>query len=166
MVTPYFKKGILISSYGFKIKDGILKVPIGDRKYFDIELNNHTKEILSDQALIVRSFTLTANNTVSICYCKEIGQIGCAMIAGVDRNLRNLTVGDQEIMTQYDLSKAVDVAENTRSIVRSFKRNDFRIRKKIAGKYGKRKKNRTIQLLHHVSKQVVAKAKRDKTVIA
>ena len=89
--TPYLKKGILVSSYGFKVIDGILKVPVDNRQYFDIPLNKHTRQVLSDQLLILRSFTLTANNTVSICYSKEIAEIECATIAGVDRNLRNLT---------------------------------------------------------------------------
>jgi putative transposase len=164
--TPYPKKGILVSCYGFKIIDGILKVPLGDRQYFDVPLNSHTKNILSDAAVTVRSFTLAANNTVSICYSKEVAEIDCATIAGVDRNLRNLTVGTNEIVMQYDLSKAVDIAENSRSIVRSFKRNDVRIRKKIAVKYGHRRQNRVHQLLHYVSKQVVAKAKQEKTAIA
>ncbi|MEW6604396.1 MAG: transposase [Thermoproteota archaeon] len=129
-------------------------------------LNNYVKGILSDPAVTVRSFTLTANNTVSICYCKEVAEIECTMIAGVDRNLRNLTVGNNEKVMQYDLSKAVDIAENTRSIVRSFKRNDVRIRKSLAMKYGRRRQNRINQLLHHVSKQVVAKAKQERTAIA
>lgn len=53
-------------------------------------------------------------------------------IAGTDRNLHNLTVGNYEKVVQYHLSEAVEIAENTRSIVvvRSFKRNDVRIRKK------------------------------------
>jgi putative transposase len=141
-------------------------VPLGDRTYFDVPLNRHTKEILSDQLLTVHSFTFTANNTVSICYSKEISEIECSMIVGVDRNLRNLTIGNGENAVQYDLSKAVDIAENTRSIIRSFKRNDVRIRKKIAGKYGKRRHDRINQLLHRVSKQVVATAKKEKTAIA
>src|SRR5437867_197096 len=62
--------------------------------------------------------------------------------------------------------KAVDIAENTRYIVRSFKPNDVRIRKKIASKYGRRRYTRINQLLHHVSKQVVARAKDEKTAIA
>jgi putative transposase len=166
--SPYLRKGILVSCYGFKItKDGILKIPLGNRQYFDIPLNNHTRrKVLSDSAVTVRSFTLTANNTVSICYSKEIAEIECATIAGIDRNLRNLTVGNDTNVMQYDLSKVVDVAENTRSIVRSFKRNDVRIRKRIAGKYGQRRRNRVNQLLHHVSKQVVAKAQQEKTAIA
>jgi putative transposase len=164
--TPYLKKGILVSCYGFKITDGKLQVPLGNRQYYNVPLNKYTKEILSDAAVTVRSFTLAANNTVSICYSKEVVEIECATIAGVDRNLRNLTVGTHENVVQYDLSKAIDVAENTRSIVRSFKRNDVRIRKKIASKYGRRRHDRINQLLHHVSKQVVARAKEEKAAIA
>jgi hypothetical protein len=35
----------------------------------------------------------------------------CTSIEGVDRNLRNLTVGNHENVLQYNLSKAVDIAE-------------------------------------------------------
>jgi putative transposase len=150
----------------FKIKDGILRVPLGDRIYYDISLNKYPKNILSDAAVTVRSFTLTANNTVSICYSKEIAEIECTTIAGIDRNLRNLIIGNDNKVMHYDLSRAVDIAENTRSILRSFKRNDVRIRKKIASKYGKRRRNRVDQLLHHVSKWVVTEAKQEKTAIA
>jgi len=157
---------MLISSYGFKVIDGILKVPLGNKQYFDIPLNKHTLQVLSDPSLTLRSFTLTADNTMSICYCKEVAEIECAAIAGIDRNLRNLTVGNDNSVKQYDLSKAVDIAENTRSIVRSFKRNDVRIRKRITGKYGQRRRNRINQLLHHVSKQLVAQSKIERTAIA
>jgi len=170
--TPYLKKGILISCYGFKIVDGVLKLPIFSQgrgcgmKYFAIPLNSHTKNILSEPAVRVRAFTLTANNTVSICYSKEVTEIECDTIAGVDRNLGNLTVGNDHVVIQYDVSQSADIVENTRSIVRSFKRNDIRIRKQLYGKYGKRRQNRINQLLHHVSKQVVAIAKQEKTAIA
>ncbi|MGI0010991.1 MAG: IS200/IS605 family accessory protein TnpB-related protein, partial [Nitrosopumilaceae archaeon] len=55
-------------------------------------------------------------------------------------------------------SKAVKIAENTKSIFSSFKRNDVRIKKKIYSKYGTRRKNRISQLLHKVSKTVVEEA--------
>lgn len=150
----------------FKIVDSVLKVPLGNRRYFDVPLNSYVKSILADPSLQVRSITLTVSNAVSICYSREVKEIECARIEGVDRNLRNLTVGNKENIMQYDLSKTVDVAENTRCIVRSFKRNDVRIRKRVATKYGKRRKNRINQLLHHVSKAVVEKAKQDKAALA
>ena len=170
--TPYLRKGILVSCYGFKIVDGILKVPIllehmGPKgmTYFDIPLNMHTQEILSDASVTLRSFILTANGTVSVCYSKEIAEKECTSIKGVDRNLGNLTVGNDRNVIQYNLSEAADIVENTRSIVQSLKRNDVRIRKRIASKYGKRRKNRVQQLLHRVSKRVVAEAREEGTAI-
>ncbi len=170
--TPYLRKGILVSCYGFKIVDGILKVPIllehmGPKgmTYFDIPLNMHTQEILSDASVTLPSFILTANGTVSVCYSKEIAEKECTSIKGVDRNLGNLTVGNDRNVIQYNLSEAADIVENTRSIVQSLKRNDVRIRKRIASKYGKRRKNRVQQLLHRVSKRVVAEAREEGTAI-
>jgi len=163
---PYATRPLLISCYGFKIENDVLKVPLGDRQYFDIPLNAYVKNILTDPSLQVRSFTLTTSNTVSICYSKEVAEIECTGVEGVDRNLRNLTVGNNKNVMQYDLSKAVGIAENTRSIVKSFKRNDVRIRKKITSKYGRRRKSRIGQLLHHVSKAVVQEAKQNKVAIA
>jgi putative transposase len=76
----------------------------------------------------------------------------------VDRNLRNLTVGNESRVVQYDLSDTVRIAETTVDIVGSFKRNDSRIRKKIASKYGRRRRNRVQHLLHNSTKQIVADA--------
>jgi putative transposase len=61
-------------------------------------------------------------------------------------------------LVQYDLSDTVRIAETTVDIVGSFKRNDSRIRKKIASKYGLRRRNRIQHLLHNSTKQIVAEA--------
>jgi putative transposase len=89
---PYAIRPLLISCYGFKIVDGFLKVLLGNKQYFDIPLNGYVKKVLSDRSLKVRSFTLTPD-AVSICYSKEAEDVECSNMAGVDRNLRNLTVG-------------------------------------------------------------------------
>jgi putative transposase len=163
--NPYAKRPFLISCYGFKIDYGVLKMPLGNRQYFDIPLNGYVRRVLTDSTLQIHSFTLTTNS-LAICYSKEVEPIQVRTLAGVDRNLRNLTVGDCQHVRQYDLSKAVDIVENTRSILHSFKRNDVRIRKHLYGKYGIRRKNRIIQLLHHVSKAIVQSAKENRTAMA
>jgi putative transposase len=66
---------------------------------------------------------------------------------------------------QYDISNAVKITDTTKSIMSSFKRNDFRIRKKLYLKYGARRKNRINQLLHKVSKDIVQYATRNRCVI-
>lgn len=127
---PYAKRPLLIAYTGFKIAHGMLKVPLGNIQYFDIPLNMFVNRVISVTSLRIPSFTLT-NNSLSICYSKEVVEVEYTDIEGVDRNLRNLTVGNLESVMQYDLSKAVDISENTISIMSSFKRNDVRIRKKL-----------------------------------
>jgi putative transposase len=106
------------------------------------------------------------SDSLGICISKEVAEIECTGVEGADRNLRNLTVGNGKNMVQYDLSKAVDIAENTRSIIGSFKRNDVRIRRKLYRKYGMRRKWRVNQLLHRLTKTIVQGAKQSKTAIA
>ena len=162
---PYAKRAFLVSCYGFKIVDGVLKVPLGDRRYFHIPLNDYLRKTLSDRALHIHSFTLTAD-AISVCYSKEVAIIECIDVSGIDRNLRNITVGSSKEMIHYDLSKTIDIIENTRSIIRSFKRNDARIGRKLCRKYGKRRKQRVSQLLHMVTKAIVQRARQKKVAIA
>ena len=93
----------------------------------------------------------------------EVGELTSTV--GVDRNLRNITVGNQEKVTFYGITKIVEVAENTREIIGSFKRNDVRIRQRLSSKYGQRRTNRVKQIIHHVSKDIVTQAKKNKQAI-
>jgi len=154
---PYTVRPQLVSSYGFKMENGVLKVPLGERRYFDVPLNRHTRKVLSEAGLKVRSFTLTTSS-LSLTISKEVKEIECARTAGLDRNLRNLTYGNEERVIQYDLSKAVRIAEGTREIIGSFKRNDARIRRRIASKYGRRRRNRIKHLLNCATRQIVEEA--------
>ncbi|OLD05435.1 MAG: hypothetical protein AUJ07_01530 [Crenarchaeota archaeon 13_1_40CM_3_53_5] len=95
---------------------------------------------------------------MSLCISRDVAPIECASTVGVDRNLRNLTVGNEEGTRHYDLSKAVRIASTTIRIVASFKRDDARIRTGIASKYGMRRTSRTGHLLHATTKTIVALA--------
>lgn len=157
---PYLKKPILISCYGFKLEKGIFKIPLGNKTYLDIRLNHYTKQVLSNPEIQINSFVLTPNS-ISITYSINVVPEQCEKIMAIDRNLRNITYGNCKKVIQFDLSKTVQISENTKSIVASFKRNDLRIRKKIASKYGRRRKNRINQLLHKVSKNIVDMASKN-----
>lgn len=162
--NPYLEKHILVSCYGFKLENRIFKIPLGNKIYLNIPLNYHTKQILSDSNIEINSFMLTLDS-ICISYSKLIEEIECASTAGIDRNLQNLTYGNCKKVIQFDLSKTVQIAENTKSIYSSFKRNDARIKKRIYSKYGSRRKNRINQILHKVSKTVVTQAYKRKEAI-
>jgi putative transposase len=163
--NPHAKRRLLTTCYGFKITDGFLRVPIGSKRYFDIPLNNHVKAILSDSSVEVRSFTITVDS-LTLCISREVEAVECENVEGVDRNLRNITVGNMNKVVQFDLAKTIEISENTRSITSSFKRNDARMRRKLYQKYGVRRTHRVNQLLHGLTKIIVMNAKQTKTSIA
>ncbi|HVC27666.1 MAG TPA: transposase, partial [Nitrososphaerales archaeon] len=164
--SSYVSKPLLVSCYDVKVQDGKLRVQLRDGSCEYIPLNTHTLRILSDAKQRINSFTLTATS-LSICISREIEAEPGEFIntVGIDRNLRNLTVGNEKKVTYYDMRKVVEIAENTRSIVGSFKRNDVRMLQSISSKYGKRRRERTKQLIHGVTKQIVQEAKANRRAI-
>src|SRR3989442_10543712 len=92
-------------------------------------------------------------------------RIECPSTIGVARNLGNLTVGNDQETSRYDLSKCVRIANPTVRIVASFTRNDDRIKTKIASKYGRRRISRTGHILHNATKTIVAVAVQQRTAI-
>jgi len=162
--TPYALRSQLVSCYGFKIETGSLRIPISRGKRFNIPLTNHTLQLISQPGVKVRSFTLTQNR-LSLCIARYTPVIECSSTVGVDRNLRNLTVGNDRETSRYDLSKGVRIAKTTVRIVASFTRDDDRIRTGLASRYGHRRTDRTGHLLHTATKTIVAVAVQRKTAI-
>jgi putative transposase len=162
--TPYSYRQQLVSCYGFKIENGYLRIPVSRGKRFSIPLTKHSLEVISQPGVKVRSFTLTQNR-LSLCIARDTPMIECTSTVGVDRNLRNLTVGSDQETSHYDLSKCVRIAKTTVSIVASFTRDDARIRTAIASMYGQRRAARTGHLLHNATKTIVAVAVQQRTAI-
>src|SRR3989475_1438024 len=162
--TPYSFRQQLVSCYGFKIENGYLHIPVSRGKSFGIPLTKHTLEVISQPGVKVRSFTLTTSR-LSLCIARDTPRIECASTVGVDRNLRNLTVGNDQETRYYDLSKCVRIANTTVRIVASFTRDDARIRTTIASKYGQRRTARTGHILHNATKTIAAAAVERRTAI-
>jgi putative transposase len=162
--TPYAFRQQLVSGYGFKIENGYLRTPVSRGKRFSIPLTKHTLEVMSQPGVKVRSFTLTQNR-LSLCTTRDAPTVNCASTVGVDRNLRNLTVGNDHETSRYDLSKCVRIAKTTVRIIASFARDDDRIRTGLASRHGQRRTDRTGHLLHNATKTIVATAVQRKTAI-
>jgi putative transposase len=154
---PYARRLMLTTCYGFKIKEGFLRLPVKPQQYVYVKLNSHTLQVLS--GLDVRSVTLTPDS-LSITYSKEMAETETEGFVGVDRNLDNVTTASTDkIMRRYDLSKVTDIKSTYRYVKSRFQRNDARIRTHVFSKYGKKQRNRVQPLLHTVSKRIVEEAK-------
>jgi putative transposase len=160
--SPYLRKALLVSCYSFKIQDTSLAFSISKRKRMNLPLARHTLEAIKD--LEVRSFTITST-TLSLSIRTNVESYTPKSFAGVDRNASNVTYGNDKQVLQFDLAKVEKIARTTKEIVSSFKRNDVRVRKSIASKYGARRKERVKQILHLVSKKIVQDAKLNQSAI-
>jgi hypothetical protein len=58
---PYAVRPQLVSCYGFKVKNGLLDIPIARGKRLRLPLTKHSLGIISQPGVQVRSFTLTRN---------------------------------------------------------------------------------------------------------
>ena len=165
--NPLASKPLLVSCYNIKVQEGKLKVQLKGTSCEFIPLNAHTLRVLSDNGLTVRSFTLTPAS-LSLIVSKEVTPMESSELTGfvgIDRNLQNLAAGNANRVTLYDMSKVVQIVENTRSVLRSLKRQDARIRGLVTRKYGRRRKERVEQILHGVTKRIVQEAKVNKQAI-
>ena len=161
--TPYAKKLMLTTYLGFKIDQGILTIPCGDkeydREYEYVALNKHTLDVLSQPDIRIRSITLTPQ-TLGIVYSKEVVDVEPSGLIGIDRNLDNVAIATLEGgYKTYDLSEATQIKAKYREVKSHFKRNDARIGRKIFGKYGRKQRNKVGQILNCVSKAIVEEAK-------
>jgi len=162
--APYAVRPVLVSCYSLKIKNDGLEIPVARGKRLGIPLTKYTLDIISQPGVKVRSFTLTQNRPC-LSIARDVSPINCVNTVGVDRNLRNLTVGNESQIRYYDLSESVRIAKTTVRIVASFRRDDARIRTRIASKYGGRRTARASQLLHNTTKTIAAVAVQKKTAI-
>lgn len=156
---PHARQLQLVTCYGLKIRDGTLALPFKSKQPIHIPLNPHVRQVLSEQGLMVRSVTLTADKLV-IAYAKEAAEIQLKGLIGIDRNLDNLTLADSSgKVEQLNLAKAAEIKEMYRVVKARFARNDIRVRKRIFRKYGEKERSKVQHILHNVSKHIVEDAK-------
>jgi putative transposase len=162
--APYAVRPVLVSCYNLKIKNDGLEIPVARGKRLSIPLTRHMLDTISQPGVKVRSFTLTPNR-LCLSIARDVAPVECKSIIGVDRNLRNLTVGNDQETRHYNLSETVRIAKTTVRIVASFRRDDARIRGWIASKYGERRTARTDHLLHNATKKIVMLAVQQRQAI-
>jgi len=156
--VPYARRPRLTTCYGFKIKDGLLLLPIKFHQTISIPLNSHSLAVLAK--VNVDSVTLTEHK-ISISFSRAVTKVNSTEYIGVDRNLDNVTIADSTGEAErLDLSEATRIKAKYRKTISRIHRNDVRVRYQIFSKYGTIERNHVQQILHRASKIIVLEAKR------
>ncbi len=162
--SPFVQRPYLVNCYGFKINGCLLTIPYKPRRPVHILLNAHTQKIISDPALKVNSFSMS-QNSLGLCISKQVEPIRPENVIGIDRNLRNVTVGNNDKVIFFKTNKLLSIKENTIHARAGFKRNDHKMKRKFFQKFNQRMQHRTKKLIHKISKQIVERAKQNKSAI-
>ncbi len=156
--SPFIKKPYLVSCYGFKINGILISIPIGNRKYINIVLNNYIVSKLSEKGVEPRSFTITPDS-LSISIRRKVDEIIPENVIGIDRNLRNTTISTMDGSVMYKTNKLLSIKENSMHVRASFRRNDRRVKNKFFTQKKNRQSRRIQQHLHKISKDIVNRAR-------
>jgi putative transposase len=165
---PYAKRLFLkLDNQTYRLDYMMLKIPTTPRNFIIIPLKagDYQLSFLRDPALKRGSITIT-EATVVLAVSKTANVLEPLRKAvAYDINEKNITGSDGE---KYDLSDVANIKHQYSRIRASIAKNthrDRRIKQKLLSKYGERERQRTIQALHRVSKDIVEKAKGTKSRI-
>ncbi len=162
--SPFVRRPFLVSCYGFKINGMVLSIPIGNRNYVNIVLNDYIVKKLAEDGVKSRSFTITPNS-LSISVRKEVQEMVPENVIGIDRNLRNVTISTSVGSIMYKTSKLLSIKENSQFVRASFRRNDRRVKSKFFTQRRNRQSRRVQQFIHKISKDIVQRAVQTRSMI-
>lgn len=135
-------------------KRDALSFPVAKSEFVNIVLNLHTVQKLSEKGVEPRSFVITSNS-LSISVRREVEEIRCNNVIGIDRNLRNITISTQSGPVMYKTGKLLSIKENTMHVIAAFKRNDRRTKNKFYSQKKNRRTRRVQQFLQRYQKTLL-----------
>ncbi|MGA2875181.1 MAG: transposase [Nitrososphaerales archaeon] len=157
--TPYCWKPVLTTCFSFNFKEDSIILP----SKLKIPLNDYVLKKIRDSN--IRSVTVSAR-TVSICFSREVEEIECIEVLGIDTNLENVTTVSLKGTNRFDMKEIGQVKQNYREVKSHFKRSDSRLFKAISQKYGKLQADKSQSEIHKITARIVKLAKKQKAGIA
>ena len=169
---PCVKKPFLkLDNQSYKLDYLLLRIPTQPRKFLYITLNGslYHRLFLADKSLKRGSITITERSVI-IAFSKETTMFEPTGWIGIDVNERNVTWSDTQGHSEpEDISQVCEIKDRYRAIrakIAHCTQKDRRVQQRLLAKYGEREKDRTIQVIHKVSKKIVQHAKENRLGIA
>jgi putative transposase len=159
---PFLK----LDSQTYVLNYMLLRIPEKPREFILIPLigGEYQLSFLRNPELKRGSVTITEGNVV-ISFSAEREEVEPEGAIALDLNERNITTSDGQ---RYDLSEVFRIGQTYRRIRSSIQRRvhrDRRIAKALLSKYGSAEKERKKQAIHSITKEIVRRAREERSVI-
>ena len=155
-----------LDSQSYFLNHLILRVPTRPREfiYLTLQASDYHLSIIDDLTLKRGSVTITERG-VSVAFSKEVDEVESQGRMGIDVNEKNVTWSDSMGNTEReDISEIPELKARYRVLrgkVAERTHTDRRVRRRLLSKYGKREKDRCIQIINPLSKRIVEHARRN-----
>lgn len=164
IVQPFIK----LDNQSYQLNHLLLRIPASPRNFIFLTLegSDYHASFIDDPSLKKGSVTIT-DRSVSVVFSRESEQFEPLGCMGIDANERNITVSATNGFERKfeELGEVVEIKERyreSRAKISRVTRQDRRVVAALLAKYGRREKNRTIQRLHIISKEIVKYASEHK----
>ena len=157
-----------LDNQSYQLNHLLLRIPTAPRNFVFLTLrgSDYHLSLLDDQNLKRGSVTITPRS-VSIAFSKVVKQFEPVGFVGIDINERNATLSATNGWSHRfeELGEVVEIKERYREIragISKKTRGDRRIAQRLLSKFGEREKNRTVQRIHKITRQIVDYAREHK----
>lgn len=164
---PYARKLFMkLDNQTYRLDYMLLRIPTTPRNFIHIPLGGGEYQLffIRDSTLKRGSITITEDSVVPA-VSKEPQETKPIRTVAFDVNEKNATSSDRE---RYDLSNVARIKHQYSRIRASIAKNthnDRRVKQKLLAKYGRRERQRPVQALHRISKEIVKRAKESQSQI-
>jgi len=158
---PYAKHLFMkLDNQTYKLEQTLLRIPITPRNFIHIPLigGEYQLSLLHDPTLRRGSVTITESSVV-LAITKTVEEAKSSKAVAYDINEKNATSSEGERFDLSDVAQVKHQYSRIRASIAKNTHNDRRTKQKLLAKYGKRERQRSVQALHRVSKEIVSKAK-------
>jgi putative transposase len=163
--SPYIRKAFIkIDGQSYSLNHLILRIPSKPKHFIYLTLNasDYHLSLLDDKNLKRSSITITLDN-VSIALRKEAVEQKSRGYMGLDVNERNITWSDSNGNTKrIDTSEVAEIKARYREIRAKISERtyrDARVCRKLLIKFSSREKQRTVQAINRISRDIVNHAR-------
>jgi len=165
---PYAKCLFMkLDNQTYKLNYMLLRIPTTPRNFIHMPLSGGEYQLsfLRNPNLKRGSITIT-DSTVILAVSKATEAVEpLGEPVAFDINEKNITSSTGE---RFDLSEVASIKHQYSRVRASIAKNthrDWRVKRKLLAKYGRREKQRATQALHRISKKIVEKAKESRSPI-
>jgi hypothetical protein len=150
--APYVKRAFLkLDNEAYRLDYLLLRIPTAPRRFIRLTLagSNYHRSYLADENLKRCSVTITQSYVI-IAFSREVKSVEPVGKIGVDVNERNVTWSDTAGRTRKEDTSAVAEIKacyrEVRAKIASRTKNDRRTQRALLAKYGRRERDRTVQI--------------------